>query len=85
MPGGQDSSIPAAWLPGLAGLMSSAGPCSEGCDLEKDHILGEEEESHTLDALERSAEAGGRGQNLGQPVAGCGDELHPSRSLIEED
>ena len=34
--GGQDSSISAAWLPWLAGLMSSAGPCFEGWDLEGD-------------------------------------------------
>ena len=29
VPGGSDSSISAAWLPGLAGLMSSSGPCFE--------------------------------------------------------
>jgi hypothetical protein len=34
VPGGQDSSISAAGPPWLAGLMSSAGPCFEGWDLE---------------------------------------------------
>ena len=34
MPGGLDPSISAAWPPWLAGLMSSAGPCFKGWDLE---------------------------------------------------
>ena len=36
VPRGEVSSISAAWLPGLAGLMSFAGPCFEGWRLEGD-------------------------------------------------
>ena len=35
VPGGWDSSISAPWLPGLAGLMSSSGPCFEGWEMER--------------------------------------------------
>ena len=56
VPGGYDSSISAAWLPGLAGLMSSAGPCFASWDLERD---GCSRLGSGVSPARRSGEAGG--------------------------